>query len=117
MQLTLTVTQLAGWNIQWAKTNVEPAQKLRYLGVITDTVRMVYEAPEDKVEAVLQQIAEVIVKVEQGNAVPARQLAVVLGKLAAFKKSHGTILHVSSRKLQHELGRHTLFSGWDTNLF
>ena len=47
MQFTLLVTQLAGWDIQWLKTDPEPAQKQRYLGVITDTVSMTHMAPEE----------------------------------------------------------------------
>jgi hypothetical protein len=40
MLLSLTVIQLYGWNIQWAKTSLEPTQQLHYLGFVTDTVKM-----------------------------------------------------------------------------
>jgi hypothetical protein len=40
MLLSLTVIQLSGWNIQWAKTSLETKQQLYYLRFVIDTVKM-----------------------------------------------------------------------------
>ncbi len=42
MLLSLTVIQLSGWNIQWAKTSLEPTQQLYYLGFTNQATSKVF---------------------------------------------------------------------------
>ncbi len=53
----------------------------------------------------------------RNRPIKARDLATVLGKLAALRRSHGSVVHVMSRSMQHELGVHTLWQGWDGELW
>ena len=115
--LVLSVMQLAGWNIQWAKTTVDPVQQLLYLGFITDTVKMAYYTPLEKLELLAGQISDTVAAAEKGEPLAARHLAQVVGRVAALRRSHGNIVCVMSRSVQHELGVHTLDNGWDTSLF
>jgi len=116
-KLVLAVMQLAGWNIQWAKTKVDPVQQLLYLGFITDTVKMAYYTPLEKLELLAGQLSDTVTAAENGEPLAARHLAQVVGQVAALRRSHGTIVGVMSRSVQHELGVHTLDNGWDTSLF
>ncbi len=38
--LCLWCVQLCGWNVPGAKSHFEPAEKLYYLGFVTDTIAM-----------------------------------------------------------------------------
>ena len=46
MELMLQVIQLAGWNIQWAKTTTQVEQRVQYLGLIPDTKEMEFRVEE-----------------------------------------------------------------------
>jgi hypothetical protein len=113
MSLCLTVLQLAGWNIQWEKTELNPEQELYYLGFVTDTVKMCYYTPPKKLELIHAAIAQTLDAAKQNRPISARDLATVVGKIAALRRSHGSIVHVMSRSTQHDLGVHTLWQGWD----
>ena len=39
-------------------------------------------------------------------------MAVVLGRLAAIRRSHGNVVQILSRSLQHQLGGHVQVAGW-----
>ena len=44
--------------------------------------------------------------------VEVRVVAVVLGRLAAIRRSHGNVVRILSRSLQHQLGGHVQEAGW-----
>jgi hypothetical protein len=48
--------------------------------------------------------------VKRHEPVGARHVARVVGKIISFQRSHGNVVHVMSRSVQHELGMHTLGS-------
>ena len=110
--LTLLVLQLAGWNIQWKKCSLQPAQKLLHLGFFTDTCSMLYSVPEEKI-MLLKSLISVICKLYMDNAcVSAKLMATVLGKIMSMLRSYGDILRIMSRASQHVLGVQTLQFGW-----
>ena len=110
--LTLLVLQLAGWNIQWKKCSLQPAQKLLHLGFFTDTCSMLYSVPEEKI-MLLKPLISVICKLYMDNAcVSAKLMATVLGKIMSMLRSYGDILRIMSRASQHVLGVQTLQFGW-----
>ncbi len=47
-RFTLSVFQLAGWNVQWKKTSTQATQVLRYLGFKVDSINRSYRLPQDK---------------------------------------------------------------------
>jgi len=94
--VTLWCLQLAGWNIQWAKTVLEPAQRLLHLGLYTDTVSMTYTTPTEKLE-VTEKLLDALISSYFANVpVDAEDVAVVVGKLLAILRSHSSILLVMS---------------------
>jgi len=74
---------------------------------------MRYFTPPEKLELISELIAQTLDTARQNRPIKARDLAVVLGKVAALRRSHGTVVHVMSRSMQHDLGVHTLWQGWD----
>jgi hypothetical protein len=112
--LTMWCIQLSGWNIQWQKSSFQPTQQLYYLGFITDTIAMRYFAPIEKLELLSADINSLLELSEANRPVSARHIARVTGKIVSMQRSHGNIVHVMSRAVQHELGLHTLWHGWDT---
>jgi hypothetical protein len=114
--LCLWCVQLCGWNVQWAKSHFEPAQKLYYLGFVTDTIVMRYYTPLEKLELLAADITHILELVKRHEPVGARHVARVVGKIISLQRSHGTVVHVMSRSLQHELGMHTLSHGWDIEI-
>ena len=47
-----------------------------------------------------------------GHSVPVRQVAAVLGRLVSIRRSHGSVVTILSRSLQHQLGLHVFHHGW-----
>lgn len=61
MKLVLDIFQrAAGWNIQWAKTILEPSQQMSYLGFITDSVTMTYSVDLAKQTLITDQIKSLL---------------------------------------------------------
>jgi hypothetical protein len=73
--LSKTLIQLAGWNIQWAKTSLEPTQQLYYLGFVTDTVKVRYYTPPKKLELISELILQTLYTARQNRPIRARELA------------------------------------------
>ena len=47
-----------------------------------------------------------------GHSVPVRQVAAILGRLVSIRRSHGSVVTILSRSLQHQLGLHVFHHGW-----
>jgi hypothetical protein len=112
MQLALLVYRLAGWNIQWKKTTTRAEQKIRYLGVVVDTECMEYRLPKDKEDKVLEDVTREWKRRTRGEKSTARETAELLGKLASCRTTHGPVLHIMSREMQHQLGMATRDGNW-----
>jgi hypothetical protein len=112
-RFTLTVFQLAGWNVQWKKTSTQATQVLRYLGFEVDSINRSYRLPQDKL-AYLQQVVNRELAGGIGQRTTAvRTAAELLGRLAVCKTSHGKVLHIQSRHMQHQVGSAAEAAGWD----
>jgi hypothetical protein len=110
-KLVLHIFQLAGWNVNFAKTVSIPSQHLLYQGFITDTILMKYFAPQAKVE-MLFSLIRTMLDTAQSESVGVKILALVLGKIISLLISHGRILLVLCRAAQHLLGAHVAKCGW-----
>jgi hypothetical protein len=116
MVTVVTAFQLAGWNIQWAKTVQEPERSLKYLGFINDTEKMEYRASIEKQDVILSLTSEVLHQATTTGEVGARELSRLLGKLAALRVSHGRALHVATRKVQNRMALAVIERGWDSQV-
>ena len=113
MHTTLQTFQFAGWNIQWTKTVEEPQQEVKFLGFHINSTDMTYSVAEEK-QADLESRAEITRKVaEEGWKIRARDVAAVIGKATSMRQSHGTVLHMATRKLQHTMGVVVNTAGWE----
>ncbi len=65
-------------------------------------------APE-KLRLNSELIAQTLDVARQNRPIRARDLATDLGKVAALRRSHGSVVHVMSRSMQHDLGINTLW--------
>ncbi len=81
MKLVITAFRLSGWNIQWAKSSLQPLSEVEYLGFNINLTDFSYMAAEGKLDSVSTLIQEV--RAAAGQTIPARTLTKVLGKLAA----------------------------------
>lgn len=116
-ELTLIIFQLAGWNMNWNKCHLEPSQKLLHLGFVTDTIAMRYFVPVEKIVVLKNLIMSIVTVQNANNVVHVKTLATVLGKIISMLRSHGDILMVMSRTAQHELGKHVLTHGWNSQMY
>jgi hypothetical protein len=101
---TLTVFQLAGWNVQWKKTSTQATQVLRYLGFEVDSISRSYRLPQDKLDYLQQVVSRELTGGIGQRTTAVRAAAELLGRLAACKTSHGKVLHIQSRHMQHQVG-------------
>ena len=115
--LVLTVFQLAGWNMQWSKCVLTPTKQLLHLGFITDTVKMMYTVPKEKIDVLVVLLQGLIDCFSHTVVIHVKKVAIVLGKLNAMSRSHGDILRIMSRSSQHELGIHVMQNGWDSYMY
>ncbi len=116
MTTVVTAFQLAGWNIQWAKTVQEPEKCLKYLGFINDTEKMEYRASAEKQDVILILASKVRHEGKAKGEVGARDLSRLLGKIAALRISHGRALHVATRRIQNRMALAVIEKGWDTQV-
>ena len=115
-RVALLTVQLAGWNIQWSKTGAEPTQQLYHLGFVTDTVAMKYFTPVQKLDMLSARIYSLLSDSEGHAPIPCRTLAVVLGSIAAMRRSHGNMMQIMTRAAQHDLGMAVHSTGWNSNV-
>ncbi len=103
--------------MQWDKTTADPTQSLYHLGVVTDTKQMRYFTPRQKLDILSARISNILERANSGQSVPCRELAKVLGSVAALRRSHGPVTIVMSRAAQHMLGVTVVAQGWDADLY
>jgi hypothetical protein len=112
MEFTLHVLQLAGWKIQWKKTHLTPTQQLLHLGFVTDSNTMTYSITSAKWTAVQQSLSSALTQAASSTPFSALDAASLLGRLSSLHRSHGSIVRILSRSLQHQLGTHVIAYGW-----
>ena len=113
-KFALHMFQLCGFNIQWKKTNLDPSQIVLYQGVITDTVAMRYFISTEKFHLIHAVLTEIIFKSKEKFLFPARELASLLGKIHSLSRSHGSIVSIMTRNLQHLVGKTVVLEGWSS---
>jgi len=116
MRLAVQAYILAGWNIQWKKTDMVAYQKVRYLGFCIDLNSFTYTAEAGKEREVKEGAEMVCSHIRNGISFPVRQLARLLGKMAAMRVSHGNIVYLCTRSTQHQMGVVVMRDGWDSDI-
>ncbi len=117
MNVAITAFRLSNWNIQWAKSSMQPLSEVKYLGFNINLTEFTYTAAEEKLDSVSVQIQEVRVAAAAGQGIPARTVAQALGKLAALRVSHGSIIAIMTKNIQNRLGREVTREGWECQVF
>ncbi len=115
-QLVLDCMQLAGWNIQWAKTTSRAVTTCKYLGFVINLEDFTYQASDGKVRKAEIMLTDLAQAAEQGEPVDAKHLAAVLSNVIALRTSHGSVVQHMTKELQHELGAMVHQFGWDCQL-
>jgi len=116
MRLAVKSYVLAGWNIQWKKTDMKASQQVKFLGFIIDLSAFTYTAESGKEKEVLEGAKVICSHIEQKKAIPTRQVARLLGKMASMRVSHGSVVFLSTRSVQHQMGAVVLKDGWDGSI-
>ena len=116
-QFVLHVFQLAGYSIQWKKTDMTPRQSTTYQGFITDTVHMRYFVQIEKFSIVQALLEETLFKLQEPDKLfRVRELASLLGKIHSLSRSHGSIVSVMTRHTQHVVGKQVFKNGWESSI-
>ena len=110
------MVQCAGWSLAPDKTMTSPVKKCKYLGFLIDSSSMYISAEQIKCSYVISQITEVNLLSEALTPIPAQHIAHVAGLLVHLTVSHGELLRVAARTMQHELGVCVAKNGWKGNL-
>jgi hypothetical protein len=113
MALTVDLYRLAGWNIQWTKTELTASRQVKYLGFHIDLHHFTYTALQGKLADVAGKLQEVVETTRKTGHAATRSIAQALGKLAALKVSHGPMVFICTRHAQHDMGVTVLRDGWD----
>ena len=116
-QFVLHIFQLCGFNIQWKKTNLDPSQTAVFQGFITNTIFMKYFIQIEKFSIIQAMIEETLFKMKDPEKwFKLRELAVLLGKIHSLNKSHGSIVSVMTRHIQHVVGKEVFKAGWESSV-
>ena len=107
-QIVLLILQLAGFNINWKKSQLVPSKLLHYQGFLLDSSKMLYFATLDKESSCRMKIKNLIDLHQSNGEVPCLMAASVLGSVQSLRKSHGSIVNIIPRSLQNELGRQVI---------
>ena len=89
----------AGFKINWDKSDFEPKQKGRWLGINIDTKNMVFTVPADKLEKLKTNIRNVACNT---SAMP-KQLAGIAGQLSAMHLALGPVVRLFTRHLYRNI--------------
>jgi hypothetical protein len=95
---------------------MEPQKEVRYLGVDIDLEHFTYSTLQVKRESARQLMRELIQAGQEKSPVSCRQVARMLGKIAAMKMLHGNIVAIATRNIQHHLGLTVVKEGWEAQL-
>lgn len=76
--LVSTLTSL-GWIINWQKSNIQPTQRMVFLGAELDTWANTVELPREKLSLLIQKVKDVV----PASYLPARAYLSLLGSLSA----------------------------------
>ena len=88
---------MAGWIPNTKKSHWMPVQVLVWLGFWYNLIKGIIYASEDKLSStldVLQSILDI-------DVLPVRLLACGVGKLISLELSHGDVVHLNTRHMQH----------------
>lgn len=110
------VFSCAGWQINHKKSSVLPKQMLVYLGFRICTVSMRISAPYQKLDKLCAKVEELLRKNRETGHVEMKQMASLLGGLCHLIYSHGNIVRLATRTLQHEGGKTVAEKGWTANI-
>ncbi len=116
-QFVLNIFQLCSFNIQWKKTDLNPKQSAVFQGFITDTIVMRYFIQQEKFSITQALIEEVLFKMKNPEKwFRVKELAVLLGKIHSLGRSHGNIVSVMTRHIQHVVGKEVFKAGWESQV-
>ena len=79
-----------GWVFKPEKSSGPPAQKVRYLGIIINSITMNFEIPDDKVAFILQEASYLL----KTKFFPLKRLASWVGKLKSLRFEIGPIVSI-----------------------
>ena len=113
VEFVLKIVQFSGWNINWNKSVLLPTQRLKYLGVIIDTVQMKYFAPVYKLNYLDESIRNIILMYEERKFIKSVDFAALIGMITDLTKSHGNVCLACMRHCHHYLGKHVTDFGWN----
>ena len=115
-QTVLLLIQLAGFNINFAKSKLISTKSLHYQGFILNSAELLYLASVDKESNYRARIRILLVLHQKDGKVPCLLAASVLGSVQSLRKSHGSIVNIIPRSSQNELGRQVIKGDWNSNV-
>ena len=91
--IALDIFKRAGWIVNLEKSESEPSQSMKFLGLINSTSDMKYYIPEKKLDNILDLLFEILSK----KKCHIKVLAKALGKLQFIQKATGPIVRILCR--------------------
>ena len=96
-----------GWVFKPSKSSGVPSQRVKYLGLIINSVSMKFEIPEDKLSNLIEKAKTLLSK----RRVQVKQLASWVGLLQSCSLAVGPVVNIMCRSLYDDIKRaHTWFS-------
>ena len=107
----LSIWKRAGFVISEEKSDTAEsvAQQKAYLGFVIDSVTMTVAATDRKLESVRQAIDQLLL---HPATAPAKEVASVVGKMAALQPAFGPVVQLLARTAQQDLSAAVDASGW-----
>ena len=91
----------AGFSLHAEKSNIEPTQQGRWLGVIVDTKKPTFMVPEEKLRKLELKFKHLL----RTKVCTAKELARVAGFLSSMHLFIGPIVRLFTRKMYHQIER------------
>jgi hypothetical protein len=105
-QLVLECLQLAGWNIQWAKTTCNAVKSCKYLGFVMDLGNFKYQATDGKIRKTEIMLMDLLQAAERGELVDAKH--------SSSPRQCHSIAHFLWDNSTTHVQRITAQAGWDS---
>ena len=97
-----------GYIFKPSKRSGEPAQECRFLGLLVNSVDMVFKIPEDKIKKMLVMMSQLAAR----QRLRVKAVARLLGTLQSVRLATGPLVQVMTRSLYHVVKKAKSWKSW-----
>ncbi|MGH7238858.1 MAG: reverse transcriptase domain-containing protein, partial [Candidatus Saccharimonadales bacterium] len=94
--ILISLLDRLGLTLSVKKSKLDPTQRIEFLGTIVDSIKMVFEVPQEKLDRYLDYLSKLVRKTESGSALSLNSIRSAIGCLGSVSECiPATRLHMN----------------------